>query len=69
MLVVLGHTLQGLYTDFDQNLAFRIIYSFHMPLFFFISGAVLCIKNNFIQQPIQSNEVNFTPTLLNCINN
>lgn len=64
MLVVFGHTLQGLYTDFDQNLAFRIIYSFHMPLFFFISGAVLCIKNNFIPQPIQSNKVNFTPTQL-----
>ena len=44
MLVVLGHTLQGFYTDFDNNLAFRLIYSFHMPLFFFISGAVLSLK-------------------------
>lgn len=39
LLVVLGHTIQYLLpVEFDRNLGFRIIYSFHMPLFFFISG-------------------------------
>jgi len=42
LLVVLGHSTQ-VYTangNFDNNLLFRIIYSFHMPLFMFLSGAV-----------------------------
>ena len=39
LLVVIGHTLQGAYIEFDNNLWFRILYSFHMPLFMFISGA------------------------------
>lgn len=64
MLVVLGHTLQRFYTDFDHNIVFRMIYSFHMPLFFFISGAVLCIKNDFTQRPYQANQLHFTQTQL-----
>lgn len=40
ILVVLGHSLQYTNTDFDNNILFRIIYSFHMPLFMFISGYV-----------------------------
>lgn len=40
MLVVLGHCVQwdGCYSDYNHNLLFRFIYSFHMPLFFAISG-------------------------------
>ncbi len=40
LLVVLGHGIQ--YTDpaFDANLAFRMIYAVHMPLFMFLSGYV-----------------------------
>lgn len=40
MLVVLGHCVQwdGCYPDYNSNLLFRFIYSFHMPLFFAISG-------------------------------
>lgn len=38
MLVVLGHVLQHYYSN--ENLLFRIIYSFHMPLFMFLSGYV-----------------------------
>lgn len=37
-LVVLGHTIQCAISDFDSNIVFRIIYSFHMPFFMFISG-------------------------------
>ena len=39
LLVVLGHTLQGLTSQFDDLPAFRVIYSFHMPLFAFLAGA------------------------------
>lgn len=40
-LVVLGHSVQS-YTlngNYDNNILFRIIYSYHMPLFMFLSGA------------------------------
>ena len=40
VLVVVGHAIQVTDTRFDINLAFRLIYSFHMPLLFFISGLV-----------------------------
>lgn len=42
ILVVAGHTLQYIIypTNFDESLGFRLIYSFHMPLFVFISGMV-----------------------------
>jgi fucose 4-O-acetylase-like acetyltransferase len=36
--VVLGHTFQVTIPDFDLYLPFRIIYSFHMPMFMFVSG-------------------------------
>lgn len=40
MLVVLGHCVQfdGGDSNYQHNLLFRFIYSFHMPLFFTISG-------------------------------
>lgn len=39
ILVVLGHSIQQqLGTEMDSNLMFKIIYSFHMPLFMWISG-------------------------------
>ena len=38
ILVVLGHSIQSNYSSFDENFAFRIIYSFHMPYFIFLSG-------------------------------
>ncbi|MDD3060558.1 MAG: acyltransferase family protein [Sulfurimonas sp.] len=37
-LVVLGHELQTYYINFDQLYLFKLIYSFHMPLFIVISG-------------------------------
>lgn len=40
MLVVLGHCIQTTDTYYDHNIVFRYIYSFHMPLFMFVSGWV-----------------------------
>lgn len=37
-LVVWGHVLQHIHHNHESSLAFNIIYSFHMPLFIFISG-------------------------------
>ncbi len=39
ILVVLGHSIQ-MHINFDDNILFRVIYAFHMPLFMFLSGAV-----------------------------
>lgn len=41
--VILGHIIQYIISpaDFDDNIFFRLIYSFHMPLFMFISGALV----------------------------
>ena len=38
LMVVLGHILQRFYSD--DTLAVRFIYSFHVPLFMFLSGYV-----------------------------
>lgn len=38
MLVIIGHAIQFCSPDYEENFFFRFIYSFHMPLFFFISG-------------------------------
>ena len=43
ILVIIGHVVQGSSENFDNLLWFRVIYSFHMPLFVFLSGAVAAI--------------------------
>lgn len=40
LLVVLGHCIQATNMDYDHDLVFRYIYSFHMPLFMCVSGFV-----------------------------
>lgn len=41
ILVVIGHSIQSTYGNYDDITLFRYIYSFHMPLFMYISGMVL----------------------------
>jgi len=43
ILVIVGHIVQFIYEPlmYEYNILFRIIYSFHMPLFFVVSGYVL----------------------------
>jgi fucose 4-O-acetylase-like acetyltransferase len=43
ILVVIGHVVQGSSEKFDDLFWFRVIYSFHMPLFVFLSGSVAAI--------------------------
>lgn len=40
LLVVMGHSIQYMCDDYESNLLFRAIYSFHMPLFMMVSGFV-----------------------------
>lgn len=46
LLVVVGHLIQFNYNDGLLNPVFNIIYSFHMPLFFFLSGCSRNISEN-----------------------
>ena len=42
VLVVLGHAIQfSQVKSFDANILFHLIYSFHMPLFMFVSGYLI----------------------------
>lgn len=41
ILVVLGHSIQINDPGYDNNLLFRIVFSFQMPMFFFLSGFIL----------------------------
>lgn len=44
ILVVVGHICQGARTDFDHFFPFRLIYSFHMPMFICLAGMVASLK-------------------------
>lgn len=41
ILVILGHSIQFNDPNYESNMVFRFVYSFHMPLFFFISGYLM----------------------------
>ncbi len=49
LCVVLGHVICEVYdnTTYNQNLIFKICYSFHMPLFIYISGYLIGKKENY----------------------
>ena len=55
LLVVIGHVVQFLYcpNNFDTNIVFRFIYSFHMPLFFILSGMVTKLKLGSVEELCQ----------------
>ncbi|EKN3485828.1 acyltransferase family protein [Yersinia enterocolitica] len=38
LLVIAGHVIQTTTSRFDDDILFKVIYSFHMPLFMCISG-------------------------------
>ena len=43
--VLLGHAIQrGMITGYDENIIFKIIYTFHMPLFMLLSGYTLSMS-------------------------
>lgn len=45
--VLLGHAIQrGMIVGFQSNLLFKIIYSFHMPLFIVLSGYTFYLSNS-----------------------
>lgn len=46
LLVVVGHLIQYNYSSFLDSCLFNVIYSFHMPLFFFISGCVRALHGD-----------------------
>jgi fucose 4-O-acetylase-like acetyltransferase len=54
-LVVLGHMLQKCVLNADDNYLFKLIYSFHMPLFIFISGFV-SFRNDGLKDKYLSNK-------------
>ncbi|MCD6459713.1 acyltransferase family protein, partial [bacterium] len=41
LAVILGHAIQRVDSDYIYNELFKLIYSFHMPFFVFISGVLL----------------------------
>jgi fucose 4-O-acetylase-like acetyltransferase len=41
ILVVLGHSIQINDPNYDNNLLFMLVYSFHMPMLMFLSGFIL----------------------------
>lgn len=42
-LVVAGHS--DITSDYKELWIYKWVYSFHMPLFFFISGFLFCLTN------------------------
>jgi fucose 4-O-acetylase-like acetyltransferase len=43
VLVVLGHHVQGVTADFGHYWPFRLVYSFHMPMFMFVAGMTMSL--------------------------
>lgn len=56
VLVILGHAIQFTIADYQHVFLFRFIYSFHMPLFFLISG-YLTFKGQYDERLIQKRAI------------
>lgn len=54
LLVVAGHLIQYNYDQGIQNPLFNIIYSFHMPLFFFLCGCTRSVYEGTIKGEVYS---------------
>jgi fucose 4-O-acetylase-like acetyltransferase len=54
LTVVAGHTFQGMTAEFDEYWPFRFIYSFHMPMFMFVSGmtAAFFFERQIFRRPV-----------------
>lgn len=46
LLVIVGHLIQYNYSSVFESPLFNVIYSFHMPLFFFISGCTRALHED-----------------------
>lgn len=56
VLVILGHAVQFTIENYQHVFLFRFIYSFHMPLFFLISG-YLTFKGRYDEQLVQKRAI------------
>ncbi|EOJ9894194.1 acyltransferase family protein [Escherichia coli] len=61
LLVVVGHCIQFSDIDFDNNLLFRVIYSFHMPLFMCIAGFLFVEKDKVINELVKKAKLLLVP--------
>ena len=55
LLVVIGHSVCEVYDSktFNTNIIFKFCYSFHMPLFFYISGYLVGMKDVYTNEWIK----------------
>jgi fucose 4-O-acetylase-like acetyltransferase len=65
LFVVAGHVLQGSTQEFDKNIFFRILYSFHMPFFMFVSGMTAWIGAQFLFESVSNNVQKGSSLLIN----
>jgi len=66
-LMILGHCIQFLNRDYNflDNKVFSVIYSFHMPIFFFLSG--IFFKNSLKQTTLKFLLKKFLQLILPCL--
>lgn len=63
LLVVAGHSIQFSNIDFDSSWIFKIIYSFHMPLFMCIAGYLFVEKDSVANEVIKKAKLLLVPFL------
>lgn len=66
ILVILGHAMNYSFNDVWNNKLFNCIYSFHMPLFIFLSGYFFksCLKKNIKEMLINKYQRLMMPTII-----